>query len=376
MFEHLNVKHGYICDSNILSALYHKSMHNKTLLIFFCFFAAACGSKKTDAAKQGAAPQVTAVDVVVAGTQQLNNIVEANGTVVANESLEVHPEVSGRLTYLNIPDGASVGAGTILAKINDADLQAQLSKSNVQLSLAQKTEERLRKLLAVNGINQADYDAALNNVNNIKADIQLLKAQIDKTVIRAPFAAALGLRMVSPGAYVTPQTTIATLQQVNKLKVDFTIPEVYIGLVKKGAIVNIITTNNPIKSTAVIVATESEINTSTRNLKVRAVINGNDILPGAFVKVLIEGGGMANRIVVPTNAIIPDATSKKLIVVKEGKGKFVNVETGLRTSSGVEIQSGISVGDTVVVTGVLFVKPNAPVKVKSVKSLEELTKEQ
>ena len=351
-------------------------MHTKNSFLLIGIFFLACNSKKDESSKKATAPQITSVDVVIAGTQQLNNIIEANGTVVANESLEIHPEVSGRLIYLNVPDGASVSAGTVLAKINDADLKAQLSKSNVQLSLAQKTEERLRKLLSISGINQADYDAALNSVNNIKADIQLLKAQIDKTVIRAPFAGVLGLRMVSPGAYVSPQTVIATLQQVNKLKIDFTVPEVYAALVKKGATVNITTTNSTSKNVAIVMATESEINTSTRNLKVRAVTSDNTVLPGAFVKVLIDAGGFANKIVIPTNAIIPDANSKKLIVVKDGKGKYVNVETGLRTSSGVEIIKGINAGDSVVVTGILFVKPNSPVKVKSVKSLEELTKEQ
>lgn len=375
MFEDLSIKHVYICSVNIYSLYWNLLMPKKILISLIPFFFLACNSKKDDVAKQSNAQQATAVDVVIAGTQKLSNTIEANGTVVASESLEIHPEISGRLIYLNVPDGATVNAGAVLAKINDADLQAQLSKSKVQLSLAQKNEERLRKLLAVSGINQADYDVALNSVNNIKADIQLLNAQIEKTIIKAPFSGVLGLRMISPGAYVTPQTTIANLQQVNQLKIDFAVPELYAGLIKKGATVSITSTNDTVKSTAVVIATESEINISTRNLKARALISSRSIKPGAFVKVLIDAGGQMNRIIIPTNAIIPDATSKKLIVVKEGKGKFVNVETGLRTASGVEITKGVSVGDTVVVTGVLFVKPNALVKVKSVKNLEELTKE-
>lgn len=354
---------------------YMVSAYTKTLFVFTCVIAFSCKGKQQEVGKKDATPQATPVDVVIAGTQQLSNTIEANGTVIANESLEIHPEVSGRLTYLNVPDGGSVSAGTILAKINDADLQAQLSKSKIQLSLAEKTEERLRKLLMVSGINQADYDAALNTVNNIKADIQLLKAQIDKTVVKAPFSGVLGLRMVSPGAYVTPQNILATLQEINKVKIDFTTPSLYADLIKRGAVVSIIN-NNDSKRTAVVVATESEINTSTRNLKVRAVLGGAPINPGAFVKVLIDAGKQINSIVIPTNAIIPDATSKKLIVVKNGKGTFVNVETGLRTASGVEITKGINVGDSVVVTGVLFVKPNALVKVKNVKNLADLTKEQ
>jgi membrane fusion protein (multidrug efflux system) len=349
-------------------------MHQKTLIAIACILLVACKGKKEDP-KKNAAPQAVVVDVVVAGTQSLSNTVEANGSVVANETLEIHPEISGRLTYLNVPDGARVSAGTVLAKINDADLQAQLNKSKVQLALAQTTEQRLKKLIEIKGINQADYDIALNNVNNIKADIDLIKAQLDKTVVKAPFGGVLGLRPISPGAYVTPTTVLATLQQSDKVKIDFTVPELYSSIIKKGGTVRVVT-NDSAKRTATVIATEADINTSTRNLKIRATLNGSPLNPGTFVKVLLDAGGRNNSIVIPTNAIIPDATSKKLVVVKGGKGKFVDVQTGLRTASGVEIVKGINVGDTVVVTGVLFVKPNAAVKIKSVKKLEELTKEQ
>lgn len=347
-------------------------MYKNTLSAVLLLFLFSCKDKKSEASQKNQPPPPTSVDVIIAGTKQLNNAIEANGSVVANEMLELHPEISGRLTYLNVPDGANVAAGTVLAKINDAELQAQMNKSKVQLELAQKTEERLRKLLAVNGINQADYDLALNNVNNIKADIELLKAQIEKTVVKAPFAGVLGLRQISPGAYVTPQTVLATLQVVNKVKIDFTVPELYANIIKKGSTINILTNESAAKRNATVIATQADINTSTRNLKVRAELNGSPINPGTFVKVLLEVGGKANSIVIPTNSIIPEADAKKVVVVKDGKGKFVTIETGLRTASGVEVTKGLNVGDSVVVTGVLFVRPNAPVKVKTVKKLEDI----
>lgn len=351
-------------------------MPTKLIAALLLVLVISCKGKKAEENKS-AAPQQQAsvVDVLVAGTKQLNNIIEANGTAVSNELLEIHPEASGRLTYLNVPDGASVAAGTVLAKINDADLQAQLKKSSTQLELAVKTEERLRKLLTINGINQADYDVALNNVNNIKADIELLNAQIAKTVVKAPFGGVLGLRQTSPGAYVTPQTILATLIENNRIKIDFTVPEQYAHLIKKGGVVNVVSANSTTQQKATVIATEPEINTATRNLKARAILEGKAIGAGSFVKVLLNAGNSSNNIVIPTNAIIPDAASKKVIVVKEGKGKFVSVETGLRTASGVEITKGLNIGDSVVVTGVLFVRPNAAVKVRSVKKAEELMKE-
>lgn len=341
-------------------------MQIKILLFAFVILFFSCKSKKEDKNKPATVTPPPNVDVIIAATKSISNTVETNGTIVPNELVDIHPEISGRLTFLNIPEGTNVTVGTVLAKINDADLQAQFIKSKVQLDLAKKTEERLKKLLSISGINQADYDAALNNVNNIKADIELLKAQIDKTIIKAPFNGLLGLRNISPGAYVTTATSLVTLQQIDKIKIDFTIPEQYTHLIKKGNAVDIVTNYSKTKLKATIVATEPEMNNTTRNLKVRAVLNDGKLQAGSFVKVLIQAGDNNQSIMVPTNAIIPDADSKKLVVVKDGKGKYVPVETGIRTASGVEITKGISVGDTVVVTGVLFVRNNSTVKVKKV----------
>lgn len=345
-----------------------KSCYSLLVLLFFIF---ACKGKK-EQPKQNPGQQPVIVDVIIAGNSSLSNVIEVNGTVVANESVDLHPEISGRLTYLNLPEGGHISQGTVLARVNDADLQATLAKTKVQLDLAQKTEERLRKLLAISGINQADYDAALNQVNSLKADLNITQAQIDKTVVKAPFTGVLGLRMISPGAYITPAVVLATLQQTDKVKIDFTVPEVYAGQIHKGGTVDIQTNENNNKRKAVIIATEPQINATTRNLKVRAVLDGGVINPGSFVKVFMDAKAKGNSILVPTNAIIPDAKAKKLVVIKKGKGSFVDIETGLRLQGAAEVTKGINVGDSVVVTGVLFVRPNAPVKVKSVKKLSDL----
>lgn len=338
-----------------------------TILLFISL--TACGKKpKEDKSKTGNAPAPpTVVDVMIASQKLVSNAIDVNGTVLPNEQIDIHAEVSGRLTYLNIPEGNAVSAGTVLAKINDADLQAQLSKQKVQLDLATKTEQRLKKLLSINGINQADYDLALSTVNNTKADIEITKAQIDKTIIKAPFNGVIGLRNVSPGAYITPQTSLATLQQLNKSKIDFSVPEQYAHLIAQGKNIAVATDYNKNTYTATIVATEPEINNSTRNLKARAVLNDCSLHTGSFVKVKIATTAQNTKsIFVPTNAIIPDADNKKLVIVKNGVGKYVPVETGVRTASMVEIIKGLEIGDSVVVTGVLFVKPNGAVKVKKV----------
>ncbi|MDQ6890435.1 MAG: efflux RND transporter periplasmic adaptor subunit [Bacteroidota bacterium] len=347
-----------------------------SLIICLTINFVSCQSKP-EAPKQKQNPPVI-VDVMVATLQKVENVVEANGTVVANENVELHPEGSGRLTYLNIPEGKFVKRGTVLARINSADLQAQYQKSKVQLELNQKTVERLGKLLAVNGINQNDYDVALNQANSTKADMAYTETLIDKTVIRAPFDGTLGLRQVSPGAYVSPTTVIATLQQLGQLKIDFTIPEEYSNLVKVGGIVDVeVDAAKNIRQRARIIAIEPQVNSQTRNLMVRAILSGNTSNPGAFVKVYVGGNGSGKMaVMVPTNTIIPNDVNNQLILIKKGKGEFVNVSTGIRLANNVEITKGVNAGDTVVVTGVLFVRPNSKVKIRSIKTLEQADKNQ
>jgi len=345
------------------------------IIALFALTVPACKGKP-EAVKPKETPP-TVVDIIVASSQGITNTVEANGSVVANEYVELHPEVSGRIIYLNVPEGHAVEKGTIIARINDADLQAQLSKSKVQLDLAQKTEERYKKLLELNGLNQADYDNALNQVNSLKADIQYTQTLIDKTIIKAPFSGVLGLRQVSPGAFVTAANIIATIQQVAKVKIDFTIPEEYSNIIKKGNLVDVeVDAATQTRKKALVIATEPQVNLATRNLKVRALLQNGTANPGAFVKVFVDAGGNKKAVMIPTNSIIPDDKNSQVILVKSGKAAFVNVTTGVRESNNVEVLTGIKPGDSVVVTGVLFARPKAPLKIRGVKTLEQLAKAQ
>jgi membrane fusion protein (multidrug efflux system) len=350
---------------------------SKLFAVFFCLtisgiFWVACKGKSAENKPRENPP--TVVDVIIASLQPVTNIVEANGTVIANESVELRPETSGRLTYLNVPEGKQVAQGTVLARINSADLEAQLQKSKVQLELAQKTEERLKRLLDVQGINQSDYDVVVNQVNSLKADIAYTQTLIDKTVIRAPFSGTIGLRQVSPGAYVSSATIIATIQNLGKVKIDFTLPEQYSDLIKIGRTVDVeIDAASDARQKATIIAIEPQANIQTRNLVVRALLQNGTANPGAFVKVYVGTSGNDKKaIMVPTNSIIPDDRNNQLILVKKGKASFVNVQTGLRLAGNVEITKGLDAGDTIVVTGVLFARPNSPLKVRSVKTLEQL----
>jgi membrane fusion protein (multidrug efflux system) len=267
-----------------------------------------------------------------------------------------------------------VAAGTVLAKLNDADLQAQLQKIKVQLELATINEQRNYKLVQAKGINQSDYDISLQQVNSLKADIAYTQSLIDKTVIKAPFAGQMGLKQVSLGAFISSATTIVSLQKVDQLNVDFTLPEIYQNYIKVGKKVTVESIANPgVKMTATIAAIEPQIIATSRNIKVRANLQGK-LIPGAYTKVVLAENQQKPSILVPSNIIIPDSKVKQLVVVKNGKAKFVNVETGYRTASGVEITSGIQVGDSLIVAGMLFVREGSDLKIGKTLPLADIIK--
>lgn len=309
-------------------------------------------------------PSSIAVSGFVAEYTSLSNNLNTNGTIIASEEVQLQPEVSGRIIYLNIHEGGMVGKGTLLAKINDAELQAQLKKLQSQYAIAESNEKRLLQLLKINGVSQQEYDLALNTLQNVSADMELVKAQIDKTEIRAPFSGKLGLRNISMGAYVNPSTVITSLQNTSLMKLDITVPEKYAGTIETGNTMQCTVDGSAAPFIARVIAIEPQINENTRNLKVRAVVEhaATKLMAGAFVKVQIKLKQIANAIMIPGNAIIPDAQNKKVIIADSSKAKFVVVETGIRTENEVQIVSGIKAGDTIVTSGILQIKPGMGIK--------------
>ena len=333
---------------------------------------AGCHTKPDDAkggkgGKKDNGPAL--VDVLVARPSAVTDSLEANGAVVANDYVELHPEVNGRLTFLQVNEGQRIGKGTVIARINDADLQAQLQKTRALLQVSRLSQDRLQKLLAVQGVNQADYDLAVSQVRSNEADAAYTQAMLAKTIIRAPFAGVLGLRQVSPGAYVTPATIIATLQADTKLKVDFTLPEASGGIVRPGTVVTVrLSGNPPRRYAATVQALESQVNQTTRNLTVRALLPaGAQVSPGTFAKVSVSTGAARRSVLLPTNAIMPGDKSDQVVLVKNGKAVMQNVTTGDRQNDQIAVVSGLAAGDSVVTNGVLFTQPGKAVKVRKAK---------
>jgi membrane fusion protein (multidrug efflux system) len=341
--------------------------------LFILFLLGSCDSKRKKEAQaqqrsSASKPPAPRVDAFVVQSQLISETLEIPGTIVSEDATEIHPEIAGRITGLYIREGSFVNKGAPLVKLYDGDLQAQKRKLQVQLQIAQQTESRHEQLLKIGGISKEDFAASALQVSNLRADLDIINTSIAKTLIRAPFSGKLGLKAISTGAYVTPQTVIAVLQKTNDLKIDFNLPEKYTNLIKKGQLVNFSVAGSSRNYAATISATGSGIEQTTRTLMVRAQVKGETagLVPGNFARVKLNFDPDPNALLIPSQAIIPQARGKKVVLYRGGNADFVDVVTGVRDSSMVQITSGLNKGDTVVVTGLLSVKPKSKITINRI----------
>lgn len=312
--------------------------------------------------------KVLSVEGFVVKPALLQANLTASGSLLPLEETELHPETSGRVVALNLPEGKSVRKGEVLVKLFDQDLQTQLRKLDSQVKQAEITEQRLAELLKVKGVSQQEYDLAALEVQTLKSEQELLRINIGKTELRAPYNGVIGLRRISPGAYVTPATAIATLRSAGALKLDFAIPEKYSSRIRTGQTVNFTVEGHNKTYAALVQATEQSITTDTRNLQVRAVLRDNNsgLLPGTFAQVSLNLGSKAEALLIPSQAIVPQAREKIVFVSRNGQAEAVSVRTGIRQSDMVEVLEGLKIGDTIATTGILFLRPEVPLQFSKV----------
>jgi membrane fusion protein (multidrug efflux system) len=324
--------------------------------------------KKQEAPRRARGGGPVQAEGFVVRTTSLSENIEVPGTLLPFEVTEIRPEITGRVVRLNISEGSHVQQGTLLVKLFDDDLQAQLQKLQVQLQIAQKTAERYRELLKISGVSQQEVDLSELEVSNLKADIELVKVSITKTEIRAPFNGRIGLRSISLGAYITPTNLITTISQVSQLKMQFSVPEKYSDDMKRGRQIDFTVAGAAKKFKATILATSSTIEQNTRTLQVLTVISGSNplLVPGSSAKVSLRLGQDDQAIIVPTQAIIPQARNKQVVIYRNGSVEFETVVTGLRDSSFVQIMEGVKPGDTIVTTALLAIQPDSKIQLTKV----------
>ncbi len=310
------------------------------------------------------------VDAYIVKPSLLINEITVSGTLMANEEVELKNEVAGRIVKLNLQEGKFVKEGTLLVKLFDDDLQADLKKLQTQLAIQQQIYNRQSELLKVNGISQNDYEQTGLQLNSIKAEIEVQKVKIRKTEVLAPFDGVIGLRNVSVGAQVTPSTLLATIRSIDQLKLDFSVPEKYSPEIVPGMKVKFTVYESKKAYDATVIASERGIDPYTRNMKVRALVNSksNQLIPGSFTNVQLRMNENKHALVIPTQSIIPNQENKTVIIAKNGKAHFTEVKTGIRKVSYIEITNGLQPGDTVITNGILFLKEGSPLKYATVKT--------
>jgi membrane fusion protein (multidrug efflux system) len=286
------------------------------------------------------------------------------GTVRADEEVDLVSEISGKVFAIHFEEGGAVAEGQLLLKIDDSEILAERQRALYRVDLARRAEARQQQLLDDGVISSETYDLALGELNVLQAELQLIEAQLEKTEIRAPFGGVIGLRWVSPGSYLSSQTRIASLHDLDPAKIDFSVPERYSGLMRIGDEITFTVEGLERVFTGTIYAIEPNVDTASRSLRMRARSPNGDgaLLPGTFANVDIAVRSASDALTVPAIAVIPELGGKKVFVYDDGKAVPRTVTTGIRNDRAVEITSGLEEGDLVITTGILQLQPGLEVK--------------
>ncbi|MFN3760154.1 MAG: efflux RND transporter periplasmic adaptor subunit [Algoriphagus aquaeductus] len=313
----------------------------------------------------GGGGQPLPVSVVKLQKEALSNQLQVSGTILPNEAVDLKPEISGLVTRINFKEGQYVTKGTPLVYLNDDELQAQFQRLQYTQKLFETQENRQKQLLAREAISQEEYDIVLNQFNTALSDIKLVEAQLQKTVIRAPFNGILGLRQISEGSVINSANVIVSIVNIDPIKIEFSIPERYSSQVSVGAPIFFSSESSAEEVQGRVYAFEPQIDAATRTIKLRAESpnKGGKFLPGMFVKIRFVLEVKEDALMVPAESVIPELSGYKVFVVgADGKAEQRMIEIGTRTDTHVQILSGLNEGDMVLTTGVMQVRQGMPIQ--------------
>ena len=348
-------------------------MRNLFLLLLSAVFFLACSAKE---APQGAGGKPTkggrtlSVEGYVAEFSKPKREFQTMATLEANNSVSLSAAVSGRLVELYAKDGASVPAGMLLAKLDDSELRAQLKQAESNLLLATQREKRTRTLYQQGGMTQEDLEAAVANLQSAEASVEYIKAQIEKTEVRAPFAGKLGLVSISVGQWLNAGAPVAELSDVKKLKARFAVPQRYASSVKVGDRVTLKDQERNVEKKGKVTALDATISESSRTRQVVVTVDNSSgkLIAGGYASITLQmKTAQKSSTTIPAEALILDRDGAYVFVVKDGKAHIKHVKTGLRTPFSVEIVSGLSKGDTVIVSGIISLREGVPVNIKDIR---------
>jgi membrane fusion protein (multidrug efflux system) len=308
------------------------------------------------------------INAKIVQPETLMDIINAIGNVYPDEEVDLTFETSGKITDIFFKEGTSVKKGELLAKVNDKPLLAELQKLQAQVPLAEGRVFRQKSLLEKDAVSQEAYEQVTTELDKLHADIDLVKARIAQTELRAPFDGIVGLRAVSEGAYASPATIITRLTKVIPLKIEFSLPERHLSVVNQGTNI-IFRTSDETQYGASIYAIESHVDMNTHTLKARALYpNTNGKLkPGVMASIEILSHEIKNALVIPNEAVIAEMGRDYAYIYSGGKAKQVDLKKGLRLESNIQILEGISPGDTIIISGVMQLRDGLPVTIDNIK---------
>jgi membrane fusion protein (multidrug efflux system) len=295
----------------------------------------------------------------------LQNTIQTTGTLSSSEFVSIRSEISGRVISHHFTEGQDVAKGDLLYRLDDSELQAQRQRTQHRRELAEARVLRIGKLLKQGGSSQEDFDNAQTEVSVIDAELKLLDAQLAKTSIKAPFDGRIGLRYVSPGSIINSSTELTTLQKLDPIRVEFSVPERVAYSLRNGMKIRFKLIGETNSHEGVIYAINPHIDSSTRNLQVRAEASNHNkqLVPGSFANIEITLDEIPDALLVPAIALIPGLNEQRVYVVKDGVVTARTVQVGQRLATEVQLISGLEPGDLVMTSGLLQAKPGMSVDI-------------
>ncbi len=346
-------------------------MSYRALAVLLLLAAPAACKKANSAAGGGPGGGGFAMPVEVAAAirDTVVDAIAATGQIEAIQSIELRPEVSGRITDILVREGQEVADGTPLFKVDDAELKAQVAQAEAERQLARQALERTKQLIAQNASSTSDLEQAEAKSRGADANYDLLKTRLDRTVVRAPFGGVVGRRLVSIGTYVSSQTSLITLQSVNPQHASFDVPERYADRLRRGQLVSFQVAALPGKNfSGEVVFVDPVVSLPGRTILIKARVPNNEhqLQAGMFIEARLATDIRPNAVVVPEDALLPMQGSTFIWVIKGGKADRRQVGVGVRTAGWAEIQGAVEAGDSVVVGGGERLFPTAPVMARLV----------
>jgi len=336
---------------------------------------AAPADAKAGGKPGGPPPMPVEVAMVTQGTVNID--ISAVGTLQANESITIRPQITGRIETIHFNEGQAVEQGAKMFTLDQSEYRAQVAESQATVNLAQLKFNRSQDLLKKKLSSQQQFDEDAAKLEEAKAQLALNKDRLAKTVIRAPFSGISGLRKVSPGDVVQPGQEMVTLEDTHLLKLDFRAPEVYLPDLKVGLGVNVLVDAFPNENfTGEVYAIAPRVDEASRSVLLRAHVTNDQskLRPGIFAKVQLRLASRANALLIPEEALWPIGNNLFVYRVVDGKAVMSQISIGKRLKGQVEVVQGLSAGDTVVTAGQMKLRNEAPVMpVNQPKSTDKTT---